>query len=973
MDSLAGPTALVPPSSFPFFHFRPIDFDLSAPDDLSTAQIALAWLVYPDQVQPHWRKLVKLWRARREKARRGAATTRGDEPPFELVDLNWSIPSDLGFLDSAQLAALAFHPDYQPSMAEHARCIFQERRAPAAEPSPPPPAAVDPVVLSPLERPVSTLPRDYEAAPPIADLSITADEADDSAFLTAPASSDDEAESEPLSSATSGRAVGNQPLAAASLLSADSPDIPSIPSPLPRPLTTFSERSTCVQSSVLPLAQWMALGKQASKVERPTAVSFSWDPPTPQSLPAIDDDEMDNDTQSSSEDSLEGLPKSAAEVAKATESFLGGLQLGFALTAAFQPLRGTGDYGEADIQPTDSSADVDVKPEEAEDEPVTCERAPSGPISLLQRLSAASPPLHPSPSSSLPQSASASYQRAPLVPKHLVRTWSTFVAFGISNKIPLADAWRILSPPSLPQPVAIRLVRQKHKFCLCFVAYKSQADADKARTGLHGSTYGEKGQEIEIKTAEKPPHAYDWEWSLTSDAYRERYQDTGRSGHEQHHDEDNSHESKRRRLSPARSPSPPRPSTRRFRSPSPERRRRVPSAPPRSTPTLNDLVPAPLVSKLFSLFLTNLPSDLTRSQFLSNFRPKSSQSSSAASFVGFTLNDPSNPSYHRPGQHPRSCGSAFLLFDSPLSRKNWAQMHCAKRKFPGSGMTMWFEKENREERWRWGEMDEGWAEKHGGPRLGAMRDEERGGGRAGGGAGAGEGWEARGGTGGKRPRDDDRREQGKDTDEEQRARKAAWGMTGERRRQSSQASPSLQQPPAFPSPSHERPAAIPPPARSHFSPAPPRSPRYPESTSSSSYPPPSSVLPARRQRPTWSPEPEELPPPAPRAPLPPHRAPLPQQPAFVQQPSYYPPTHQHQHQYPSFSDYPQQQHARQSSYQAYGAPPPPPPPPPQQQWVTPRAPLPPAMNAYQFQQYGQGQMYGSAPPPPGQQQAYYGR
>lgn len=93
-----------PPSSFPFFHLHPFPYSTLPPslDQLTTQEIALSHILLNELDQGSWRKLVRIWRARREKER--GSSNLDQTPSFALLDMSWPIPEDLGFLDSAQLA-----------------------------------------------------------------------------------------------------------------------------------------------------------------------------------------------------------------------------------------------------------------------------------------------------------------------------------------------------------------------------------------------------------------------------------------------------------------------------------------------------------------------------------------------------------------------------------------------------------------------------------------------------------------------------------------------------------------------------------------------------------------------------------------------------------------------------------------------------------------------------------------------------
>ena len=128
---------------FPLFHLSPLDFAVSNPAQLSSAQLALApYSAEWDEAAE--KKVIRTWRQRREKNRARMGTVgigvyaspeeraREQWPLFELVDLAWELKgAELESLTSAQLAVrdavqrewgrvadargslqvVAFHPD----------------------------------------------------------------------------------------------------------------------------------------------------------------------------------------------------------------------------------------------------------------------------------------------------------------------------------------------------------------------------------------------------------------------------------------------------------------------------------------------------------------------------------------------------------------------------------------------------------------------------------------------------------------------------------------------------------------------------------------------------------------------------------------------------------------------------------------------------------------------------------------------
>ncbi|GAA5955851.1 hypothetical protein JCM10213_006840, partial [Rhodosporidiobolus nylandii] len=125
-------------------HLAPVDFALQSPSSLSslsTSQLALAWIApHPDWADhTHWSPMMGELRARRLAAETRANEASGEgkvndggrrrvDKLLERMSLHWSVPSELNELDSAELAMLPVHPDFQPSLAHYARQVFQSRR-----------------------------------------------------------------------------------------------------------------------------------------------------------------------------------------------------------------------------------------------------------------------------------------------------------------------------------------------------------------------------------------------------------------------------------------------------------------------------------------------------------------------------------------------------------------------------------------------------------------------------------------------------------------------------------------------------------------------------------------------------------------------------------------------------------------------------------------------------------------------------
>lgn len=94
-----------PPTAFPAFHLElfPRTSLPTQLEDLTTPEIALSALLLDEIDADSYRRLLRIWRARREKERTASDPSR--EPVFELLDLDWQLTEDsLDSLDSVQLA-----------------------------------------------------------------------------------------------------------------------------------------------------------------------------------------------------------------------------------------------------------------------------------------------------------------------------------------------------------------------------------------------------------------------------------------------------------------------------------------------------------------------------------------------------------------------------------------------------------------------------------------------------------------------------------------------------------------------------------------------------------------------------------------------------------------------------------------------------------------------------------------------------
>lgn len=107
------------PDLFPGFNLIDVNFELHQDrlDNLTSGQLVACWIVpHPDLDDTVQRKILRLWRGRRERGRKQIGTVAlgalapdhlRERDPFvgmELADLTWEIPADLKSLTSAELA-----------------------------------------------------------------------------------------------------------------------------------------------------------------------------------------------------------------------------------------------------------------------------------------------------------------------------------------------------------------------------------------------------------------------------------------------------------------------------------------------------------------------------------------------------------------------------------------------------------------------------------------------------------------------------------------------------------------------------------------------------------------------------------------------------------------------------------------------------------------------------------------------------
>ncbi|GAA5892201.1 hypothetical protein JCM6882_003607, partial [Rhodosporidiobolus microsporus] len=132
-----------------------------------------------------------------------------------------------------------------------------------------------------------------------------------------------------------------------------------------------------------------------------------------------------------------------------------------------------------------------------------------------------SPPPRQKRSSRPPQrrqnSPPVQWNNPEFVPRDFTCRWTTIFVGSVLSTLPHSVVWALLSPPNLPEPVAIRLIHKERgspkTFALCFVAYESKREAVEACRGLDGAEYGdgEKQYRLVPEMSDKPAQAVTWE------------------------------------------------------------------------------------------------------------------------------------------------------------------------------------------------------------------------------------------------------------------------------------------------------------------------------------------------------------------------------------------------------------------------------------------------------------------------------
>ncbi|GAA5869121.1 hypothetical protein JCM1840_000475 [Sporobolomyces johnsonii] len=636
----APPASVVSPSSFPLFHLRPIDFRLDSAtiSSLSTAQLAISWIVpHPDyNGAKHGEPLRTEWRAR--KARAGARQD-GDlqEPEFALLDLEWDIPSDLEKLQSAQLAALAVHPNFTSALIGPARAIFQSRRqrdqaadVPAPEPdisatypARGPPARPTPLPLPIAPTPDPQRPRHYTSLPSFRPRQ------------TSPAT----------------------------------PVLPRTGFPSDWSTALFIGRSSGAEDSALAVAS----RQRGSRFGRVTG-------------PAVDSPWMD------------GLKAAAAMSKAAAETSIaraGGSRVPSDRAKGKQRESSASTHGLQDVivdsarlqqqgteqrtvevlplpYPTPTSAAGEAK-EERSSRRTACRdsadldhrAAPRIPDfhrpDHLPRISPVPDIQHVDPSPALRPVSTLPplpphYNPSEVIPQGLTQAWGVVHLANIQSHLDSDAVWQMVTPPHLPEPIALKVLdRRPGLFNPIFIAYETPELARQGAMGLNGAKYGVDQIAIKADQAKKAADTAKWNWGMTREAFRRRADERTRGSAF-------SHENK---------------------------------AP---------LVPPQLLSPLRSLFLDNLPIDITRSALLAYLPPNS--------VVGIAIN---HPLAYRDTQHSQPRGSAFLLFGDSNMERMVVQQYFAGQRFPGAAYNLLYKKSQpRHEPWRWDEMEESWMQQHGG-------------------------------------------------------------------------------------------------------------------------------------------------------------------------------------------------------------------------------------------------------------------
>ncbi|GAA6061565.1 hypothetical protein JCM10212_001097 [Sporobolomyces blumeae] len=229
--------------------------------------------------------------------------------------------------------------------------------------------------------------------------------------------------------------------------------------------------------------------------------------------------------------------------------------------------------------------------------------------------------------------------------------WHTVHLHGLLASIPDEEIWKMVTPPHLPRPVAMKVLRHRSdSYVPVFVVYGSEGDAEVGLIGL-AFAYGE-GQKVKASRSDKPAHTSKFTYGELADAWTDK-------------------------------------------AANPERWNALDDA----GPGRRHLVPQHLLSECSTLKIDNLPRICTRQEVVDfvGVNP----------VIGVGVTPPS-----RAGDPPRP--PAYLLCPDPASLRR-VKSSIAGQKFPGMFRQIWYSEEDKPTPWRWDEMDEDWAKRHGGP------------------------------------------------------------------------------------------------------------------------------------------------------------------------------------------------------------------------------------------------------------------
>ncbi|GAA5837307.1 hypothetical protein JCM11251_004961 [Rhodosporidiobolus azoricus] len=623
----------------------------SSPDlaNLSTRQLALSW-VTTNAAQWDSRDPTPIFEEMRAKMKRyedggSIADSEGDEL-FSRIGLEWYIPTNLDELVPDQLALLPLHSSFDDSLIEPARAIFRARQR----------------GLNPRQVPHASSP-------------MTADEAVACLSPVAPPEAHETHEA---------REACKTDLAAEHDAEA----------PMYQAGSSALNRSACKEIDPVPTLVYAEMG---------TAPATTGD----QAIDGVDRNELDANVTvavSNADD------KSLKE--QAVQTFLDGLEVEFESAKAMKAA-------------TPASAD-----------PSACKVSMRSPIPPFERLPHQGPSVveqgkglahafeqEPNPSHS-PKGRQNEKKRmknhptpylrrshvspldntASLVPSSLTRTWTTIFVSNLSTALSHAQVWDLLSsPPRLPQPVAIRLVRASQtKWWLCFVAYATREDAHLAALAIPSIEAGTEGVYLGVTGTKKPPEAYDLAWSSMSEDYRRRYE-PNTVQHPTNRPSDIGHGRFRMPSCPLSSSSARADDLPNWASSSANSPCAVEALP--ALP--GDPVPLRLLQNCQSIFLDNLPIDVSLDE-LSAYLP-------ADAVIGMSLNNPYDPTF-RSYRSREPQGSAFLLFLDSNSAGDVADRAFSRRVFPGAKIRMHWQRKHKPTPWMWSEMSPSWAAANGGLR-----------------------------------------------------------------------------------------------------------------------------------------------------------------------------------------------------------------------------------------------------------------